>query len=169
MAGDLESSTQTAWDEFERRLRTRLDELDDDETYLVEVPQDEEVAGAAPYVQFCAWGQDMIRCEAVSNHYLQAAWALTEQLAEQLTIMGFSEPTYAPDETPDSGSSNFYADVSRDEVHDLAWMTLFALRDVYGVPHPSLLDADGLVDPAPEEDDSSVAAPFEASQDFTSA
>lgn len=151
MAGDLESSTQTAWDEFERRLRSRLDELGDDETYLVEVPQDGEVAGAAPYVQFCAWGQDMIRCEAVSNHYLVATWALTGQAADELTALGFSAPTYAPDETADSGSSNFFIDVPRDESDDLCWMTVAALRDVYGVPHPSLLEAEGVVDPAPDE------------------
>ena len=154
MAEDLESSIATAWDEFERRLLERLEEMDEDDTLLVEVPQDEDRSGAMPYVQFCAWGDDMIRCEAVSNHYLAETWALTEESGEELVGIGFSAPTYAPDETPDSGSANYHVDVERDEVADLGWMTVGALRDVYGVPHPSLLEADveGLVDPAPEEE-----------------
>lgn len=150
MAEDLESSTKAAWDEFERRLVARLDAMEDDDLLLVEVPGDEEQDGATPYVQFCAWGEDMFRCEAVSNHYLAETWALTQDAGDELVALGFAAPTYAPDEDADSGSSNFYVDVPRDEAFDLGWMTVVALRNVYGVPHPSLLDADGVVDPAPE-------------------
>lgn len=150
MAEDLESSTKAAWDEFERRLVERLDAMDEDELLLVEVPGDEKQDGATPYIQFCAWGEDMFRCEVVSNHYLVEAWALTEEAGDELVALGFAAPTYAPDEAADSGSSNFYVDVPRDEAFDLGWMTVVALRDVYGVPHPSLLEAEGVVDPAPE-------------------
>jgi hypothetical protein len=153
MAEDLESSTATAWEEFERRLLERLEELEDGETLLLEVPQDEDKPGAAPYVQFCAWGEDMVRCEAVSNHYLLDSWALSEEAGEELVGLGFSAPTYAPGETEDSGSSNYFVDVPREETADLGWMTVGALRDVYGVPHPMLLEADGIVDPAPEDEE----------------
>ena len=150
MAGDLESSTKAAWDEFERRLVERLDAMDEDDLLLVEVPGAEEQDGATPYVQFCAWGEDMVRCEAVSNHYLAETWTLTEEAGAELVTLGFTAPSYAPDEEADEGSSNFYVDVPRDGAFDLGWMTVVALRDVYGVPHPSLLDAEGVVDPAPE-------------------
>ena len=153
MAEDLESSTKAAWSEFERRLVARLDAMAEDDLLLVEVPGDEEQDGATPYVQFCAWGDDMLRCEAVSNHYLAATWALTDEAGSELVTLGFTAPTYAPDATADDGSSNFYVDVPRDEAFDLGWMTVVALRDVYGVPHPMLLDADGIVDPPPNDDD----------------
>ena len=148
MTDDLESGTRAAWDEFERRLRDRIGELEEDETYLVEVPQDEEATGAAPYVQFCALGGGAMRCEAVSNHYLVDAWTLSDAGAEQLARVGFHVPTHSPGEPPDSGSANYFVDVPCEEVDDLAWMTVFAMRDVYGVPHPSLLEADDVVDPA---------------------
>ncbi len=159
MAEELESSTQTAWEEFERRLLERLGELEEDDTFLVELPQDDDKVGAAPYVQFCAWG-DMLRAEAVSNHYLADSWALSEEAGRRLVAMGFSEPTYAPGDTEDGGSSNYYVDLPCGERFDLAWMTKVALRDVYGVAHPMLLDADGVVDPAPDdspEDDEPAA------------
>lgn len=151
MAEDLEGSIATAWDEFESRLQTRLEAMSDDELLLVEVPQDDDEDGAAPYVQFCTWGFDQIRCEAVSNHYLQQAWRLSDEAHDELVGMGFSAPTYAPDEEADSGSANYFADLDRDDAESLALMTVQALRDVYGVPHPSLLDAEGVVEPAPDE------------------
>lgn len=158
MAEDLESSTKAAWDEFERRLVARLDTMEDDDLLLIEVPGDEEQDGATPYVQFCAWEHDMLRCEAVSNHYLADGWALTEEAGVELETLGFSAPTHAPDEQADEGSANFFVDVPREESFDLGWMTVVALRDVYGVPHPSLLDADGIVEPAPEPPQTAAAA-----------
>jgi hypothetical protein len=158
MAEDLESSTKAAWDEFERRLVARLDSMEEDDLLLVEVPGDEEQEGATPYVQFCAWGDDMVRAEAVSNHYLADGWALSERAGSELVTLGFSAPTHTPDDPADSGSANFFVDVPRDESFDLGWMTVVALRDVYGVPHPSLLDADGVVDPAPEPASTAPAA-----------
>lgn len=152
MTDDLDSGTKASWDEFERRLRDRIRELEEDETYLVEVPQDEEATGSTPYVQFCAFGGGAMRCEAVSNHYLVDAWALDDAGSEQLMRVGFHAPTHGPGESPDSGSANYFVDVPREEVEDLAWMTVFALRDVYGVPHPSLLEAEDVVEPAPAPD-----------------
>ncbi len=151
MAEDLESSTRAAWDEFERLLGERLDIMEDDENLIVELLQDDAEVGAAPYVQFCAWGEDRMRCEAASNHYLMATWALNDEGRAALEAIGFGAPTYAPGDDEDSGSSNYFVDVERDEFEDLAWMTVQALRDVYGVPHPMLLEADGVVDPPPEE------------------
>jgi hypothetical protein len=152
MAEDLESSTKAAWDEFERRLVARLDAMEEDDLLLVEVPGDEDHDGATPYVQFCAWGDDMFRCEVVSNHYLAETWALTEEAGAELVALGFAAPTHGPDDAADDGSSNYHVDVPRDETFDLGWMTVVALRDVYGIPHPVLLDADGVVDPPPEGD-----------------
>jgi hypothetical protein len=139
-----------AWEELEQRLEEHLGQLVEDQTLVVELPQDAQ-EGAAPYVQFCAWGEDMLRCEAVSNHYLGESWALTDAGAGELVALGFHAPTYTPEEEADSGSANFYVDGERNQADDMAWMAVKALREVYGVAHPLLLQADGLLDPAPEE------------------
>jgi hypothetical protein len=47
---------------------------------------------------------------------------------------------HAGDEEADSGSANFYLDAARREGDRIAAMTVAALRDVFGVPHPAFLD-----------------------------
>ncbi len=142
---DLDESTAEAWRGFQARLADRVAAMEDDELLLVEVESavgDED--GAAPYVQLCGWGGDLVRVEAVSNHYLADQHRLDEDEEAVLVELGFSAPTYASDEEPDSGSANFHLDAERTEADRLAVVTVRALREVYGVAHPAFLDADGL-------------------------
>ena len=135
---DLEKSTEQAWVEFQAKLADHLGEMGDDALLLLEVEGGEDQEGAAPYVQFCRW-DDELRCEAVSNAYLAAVYALTPKDAVFLRELGFSFPTWEPGEEPDAGSSNFWLDAVVDDADRVAVTAVRALRHVYGVAHPALL------------------------------
>lgn len=154
----------TAWEEFETLLSDRIGELEADDQLLLELAGREDLDGAAPYVQIGAWNARegvALRCEAVSNHFLHARWRLTEEQQQALVDLGFDPPTGGPDSEEAGGSPNFFVDLLHDGVADaVAAMAVGALRDVYGVPHPCLLDADeDLVPPAPAEPTRAPSAP----------
>src|SRR4051794_23662943 len=109
---DLERSTTAAWRRFQALLGDHLAEMGEDDLLLVEAEStvDESDAGAAPYVQVCAWGDHMLRGEVVSNNYLAEACRLDSAAEEALVVLGFSRPS-----TADSGSSNFFVDLSQGE------------------------------------------------------
>ena len=68
---DLEASTELAWTAFRQRLADRLAEAADDAVLLIELEtgvDEDELSGAAPYVQFVAWGEEMIRAEVSSGN-----------------------------------------------------------------------------------------------------
>lgn len=140
----FDRDTAAAWSRFQARLADRLAEMDEDDVLVVEALHRDllEVGGAAPYVQFCAWGPRMLRAEASSNHVLTPSRRLSAQDAAALEALGYGAPTYAPDEEPDHGSLNFYLDAEQVEADRLAVMATRALRDVFGVPHPALLQGD---------------------------
>ncbi len=133
MDEDFDSSTASAWRRFQARLADHLLAMQDDDLLLLEAEtalEDED--GAAPYVQFCAWGSGQLRCEAVSNHYLAEEFLLDDAGAAALVALGFEPPS-------DDGSANFWSDVVGSDGDRLAVMAVRALRDVYGVAHPSFV------------------------------
>ena len=156
-----------AWETFEERLAERIRELDESECVLMEaLDVDEDAEGAVPYVQFMAWdtdGERLVRCEAVSNHFLRVSMQLDDVQSELLQRIGFAPPTYGPEEQPDSGSSNHFADLDRDaESIDAASIAVRALREVYGVEHPAFLVADeDLVPAAPQGYTPAVMTPVD--------
>src|SRR3954454_2742151 len=83
---DLERSTAEAWRRFQARLGDHLAEMEQDDLLLVEAEStvDEADAGAAPYVQVCAWGDHMLRGEVVSNTYLAITCRLGSEAVEAL-------------------------------------------------------------------------------------
>ena len=144
---DLEASTERAWTEFRQRLADRLAEAVEDEVLLVELESavdEDELDGAAPYVQFVAWGEDMVRAEVVSNNYLDERYELTADDELRLVEMGWSEPACSEDGDPIPGDGNFHLDAPQREADRVAVMAVRALREVFGCPHPSFLVADGL-------------------------
>ena len=146
-------SADAAWAQFEARLTERVGELEDGECLLVEaLDPDEEAPGAVPYVQLMAWegdGERLVRCEAVSNHYLRESLRLDDDGIQQLQQIGFVDPTHSPDEEPDHGSANHWWDLDRDtEAATAAQMAVRALNEAYGVPHPAFLVADEELVPA---------------------
>ena len=148
---DLAEEVERAWTAFRARLADRLAELEDDDSLLIEVEtgvDEDELEGAAPYLQFMGWGGDLVRAEVASNVFLDERCRLGDEEQEQLVGLGWLAPTYDPDDETDSGSPNFYVDVERREADRLAVMVVGALRDAFGCAHPAFLDADGLeIDP----------------------
>lgn len=163
---DLDRSLARAWSRFQARLADHLAGMEDDDQLLVEAESsvEDDDAGAAPYVQFIAWGEDMLRAEVSSDHYLASEHLLEEAGQEALTGLGFEAPTHAPEEPDGSGSANFFIDEHRTEADRLAVMGVRALRDVFGVTHPAFLSADNLAEDAQEPADLGVRTPQAATE-----
>ena len=143
MGGELErrwdDAVEAAWREFRQRLADHVAGMGEDDSIVVEVPQQQET-GAAPYCQV-AGGDAMVRVEAVSNVYLAAGSELDEEQERALEGIGFQRPEA---EELDRGRANFWLDLELREADRAAVMVVRALREVYGVLHPVYLDADGL-------------------------
>jgi hypothetical protein len=139
---DLETSAELAWTGFRQRLANRLAEAADDDVLLIELEtgvDEDELSGAAPYVQFVAWGEEMLRAEVAGNHYLDERFELSPGDERRLIELGWSEPR-----CDDDGEENFHLDLPRREADRVAVMAVRALREVLGCPHPTFLSADGL-------------------------
>jgi hypothetical protein len=140
---EVDRAAAQAWVRFQAGLGDRLAEMVQDDVLVVEaMVGDEEEAGAAPYVQFCAWGEAMLRGEVASNHVLMEARELGEEGERALEEIGYGAPTHGPDDDADDGSLNFHVDLPQTEADRLAVMAVRALRDVFGVAHPALLGGD---------------------------
>ena len=138
---DLDRATMRAWRQFRDELADHVVAMEDDDVTVVEVESclDEKTGGAAPYVQFCAHGDGLVRAEVSSNEYLDAEVALGPHAEATLLELGWEAPTHAVGDGPDSGSANFHLDAGRREGDRLAAMAVAALREVFGVPHPAFL------------------------------
>jgi hypothetical protein len=149
---DLDRSTSRAWSLFANRLADHVVNMAEDSNMCIEVEStldDDEDAGAAPYVQFCAWGGDLVRCEVSSNEYLDVAYELSGDDMVKLAELGWHPPGYQEEgDEPDGGSPNFSLDLERRQGDRLAVMTVKALREVFGVPHPAFLSAGNVLDPS---------------------
>ncbi|MGN6575116.1 MAG: T3SS (YopN, CesT) and YbjN peptide-binding chaperone 1, partial [Nocardioides sp.] len=147
----MDDATAQAWRQFQAGLADRLAELETDDVLVVDVLVGHKPeGGAAPYVQFCAWGEQMLRAEVAGNHVLAAPYELDEAGERALLAFGYDAPTYGIDDEPDAGSLNFHLDLPQQQADRLAVMSCRALREVFGVVHPALLSADGGV-AAPHE------------------
>lgn len=156
MDEEFDSSTAAAWTRFQAQLADHLLELEEHDLLLLEAESSlDDADGAAPYVQFCAWGPGQLRCEAVSNTYLAPTHRLDDARLVAIEELGFEAPSHDAGEAADDGSANFWIDVDHDEADRLAVMAVRALRDVYGVAHPVFLTGlpagDQEVGPAPVE------------------
>ena len=139
---DLSAEIDLAWAGFRSRLADRLAELGIGEVVSVnvEIGDEVELDGAAPYVQFCGGDDGVIRAEAVSNGYLDERYALTEVAEARLLDLGW--------EVPSGGVLNFHLDVEPREADRIASISVATLREAYAVPHPVFLEAEGLeIDP----------------------
>jgi hypothetical protein len=140
---EVDRAAGAAWRRFQARLADRLAGLGEDDILLVEaLAGDEPEVGAVPYVQFCAWGDGMLRGEVSSDHVLAVERCLGAAGAQLLREIGYAAPTHTPDEGTDHGSVNHFVDAEQVDADRLAVMATRALRDVFGVPHPALLAGD---------------------------
>jgi len=146
-SGDLEADTERAWTGFRQRLADRLAEAGEGDVLLIEVEtgvDEDDLLSAAPYVQFVAWGEGMLRAEVASDNYLDERYELSLDDELVLTDMGWSEPAYDEDGDAVPGEENFHLDAPQREADRVAVMAVRALREVYGCPHPAFLAAEGL-------------------------
>lgn len=149
MSRYLDESTADAWRGFQARLADHIHDMQDDDLLLIEVEEPTDVDspdGCAPYAQFCAWGEVLVRAELSSNAFLHEYCRLDSEGMERLLDLGWLAPTCAPDEPADPGSVNYHLDAPRREADRLAFTTVTALRDVFGVVHPAFLAAEDLLD-----------------------
>ncbi|HLN78100.1 MAG TPA: hypothetical protein VK204_13710 [Nocardioidaceae bacterium] len=143
---DLDRNTARAWSRFQARLADRLAEMGEDDMLVIDAEvADDDIDGAAPYVQFAGFGEgSMVRGEVSSNNYLAEPYALDEDRVARLTALGWHLPTVGPGQPEGDGSGNFFTDLPLAEADRLAVMAVKALREVFGVAHPAFLVADGL-------------------------
>lgn len=170
-----EAAEEAAWTQVRRDVADALAVLEEGEAVLLEWgpellgPEiEDESERCAPYVQAIAWGKDMLRIEAASNHYLCEPFVLGSMQVEALVDLGWWEPTDALDHEADGGSVNFWVDLEVREADRAAVLLVRALREVYGCLHPTLLSTTGLYPESAgdhggwkggeEADDTSVAA-----------
>ncbi|MEJ7627958.1 MAG: YbjN domain-containing protein [Nocardioidaceae bacterium] len=143
---DLDLALEKAWLAFGSRLRRTLSGLRDSQVVMLELPSpydEDALDGAVPYLQFTGYGEGVVRAEVSSNAFLDERHRLDEHQMQRLTRLGWSPPSYGPGDEPDSGSPNFFSDANTDDVDALVPMSVDAIHDVFGVPHPSFLVAAG--------------------------
>ena len=141
---DLEAATEAAWVGFRGRLADHIAAMDDDDVLIVEFSSavDGETSSSAPYVQLCAYGDDLVRVEAASNHYLAERCRLSVEGESTLLDLGWEAPS------DEDGWENFNVTHERRCADEVAVLLVATLRTVYAVPHPAFLCANGLeVDP----------------------
>ncbi|MCW2812209.1 MAG: hypothetical protein JWP61_2667 [Friedmanniella sp.] len=137
---DIDRSIAQAWTEFQTRLSEIISVIDDsgDLTIGTESESDDP----APFVRLACPERDVVRAEAASNAVLGDDFQLTAAQNEAMQKLGWEPPTSSgPRPTP-----NFWAEVAQEESDRLAYLTVAALRDVYGVQHPIFLAPDQLAE-----------------------
>lgn len=143
---DLDRATKKAWRRFRQGLAERISGLEPDEFIgvVVETAAGDTGAECAPYVQILRAGADEVIGEVSGNHYLSQAHRLSKDDRRRLVEIGWSRPT------PKAGLFNFRVEVDLSYADQVAAMTVSALREVFGVPHPAFLVSDVGIDEDPD-------------------
>lgn len=140
---DLDSQVDGEWVRFRERLADRIIAMEVDEVLHVQVltgVDDDDLEGAAPYVQVIRWDTDAVRAEVASNDYLDERYALTYDAVHALLTSGWEAPELSDDGEEEPG--NFYVDGEPREADRIAAMATTVLRDIFGCQHPAFLLGD---------------------------
>ncbi|MDO9456593.1 hypothetical protein [Nocardioides sp.] len=131
---DLTVMTEAAWTAFRVRLADHVAAMVDDDVLVVDyadaVAADDGDARASPHVRLCAYDGEWV--------HLEASVALDGEQEGQLVALGWQEPV------DEAGWTIFHDDAERREADRVAVLLVRTLREVYAVPHPVFLVADGL-------------------------
>ncbi len=136
------ATSDDVWSQFSASLAQLLRETPTDDHVVLELECDDD-SGAAPYVQFCAYGPGRIRCEVVSNEYLARSRRHSVEDLRWLAHEGWGEPG----DVKGGGSPNHYLDVDVEWADLAADLAIWVLRDLWGVTdvhREILMDADAL-------------------------
>lgn len=124
-----------AWRRFQSRLADHIAAMEDGDTLLLEYRRAADTVDSA-CVQFFAWGSDLVRCEVPANRFLHPAFRLDKPQRDRLLELGWRPPTNEP-----NGSRSYHLDRKRTHCDELAALSVQVLREMWGVPHPTLLDS----------------------------
>ena len=143
---DLDKRLAIAWIQLGGRLTSALSGLLPDETLFIELPSAydaNDLTGAAPYLQFMSYrdGDGVVRGEVSSNHVLDERHQLSDAQGQALIELGWAAPAPDPGDMDGNDSVNFRIDAGPGDLADLAGSAVAAIRDVFGIPHPSFLIA----------------------------
>lgn len=154
----LENSVDRGWRTFEHWLARVLSGMIDGDVLVVarESGDGEPGRDKQPHVQFCAWGDDLLRAEAASNRHLERRFALTEIQYASMLELGYDAPLAPADALANGGSTNFNLDRPRSEAADIARRSVRTLREIYGVLHPAFLSFSGDIHADFEDEDEVV-------------
>jgi hypothetical protein len=153
---DLDEQVEQAWTAFRGRLADHVAGMGEHEVLVVEyadaltaaygddAAEHPEGLGAAPYVQVLALSDDWLALESVGDAFLDTALLLTSEQESRLTELGWT----APVEDEDGEPENYWTEARSRDADRVAVLLVDTLREVFAVPHPVFLQADGLeVDP----------------------
>ncbi|MDQ3476261.1 MAG: YbjN domain-containing protein, partial [Actinomycetota bacterium] len=96
-----------------------------------------------PYLQFGAFGDDLVRGEVSSNHVLDERHQLSDAQGQALLELGWAAPPSDVGNLGGNESANFWIDAQASELAELAGTSVATIRDLFGIPHPSFLIASG--------------------------
>lgn len=141
LSSNLDETLVRAWTDFTDRLSRLLARLEEGQVVILELPSPydrSEIEGAAPYVEFRVTTDGMLTGTLPGRDSFDERHHLSAALENQLLGTGWSQG----DDDP-SGSCAFSMATSLADVLVLAEKTAGAIRDSFGVPHPSFLTAVG--------------------------
>ncbi len=131
--------SEITWNDLSYSLARHLESMPDGADFLLSVDDsgrpdhDEQLDGHPLYVQFCAFGGDMVRCEVVSNRYLPEE---RQHSVDDLIALR-ADGWRLPGDENINGSPNLYLDGARSETDDAAVMVMQVFRRIWGVADPS--------------------------------
>ncbi|MGU3434936.1 T3SS (YopN, CesT) and YbjN peptide-binding chaperone 1 [Actinomycetes bacterium M1A6_2h] len=141
---DFDRSVALAWRGCLSALGDHIAEMRDGDSLLLVAVTDDPDEVSAPCVQVYAWddeGNDLVRCEVLSNHYLAADRQLTPSDEAALRSLGFADPVVGPESTSEE-PSNWFLDRPRSFADEVAAAAVAVVRDVFFVPHPAFLGSE---------------------------
>ncbi len=144
---DLDKRLTMAWGQMHARLTAALAGLEDETTLSIQLPSaydGDNLDGSIPYLQFRGYGDRSVRGEVSSNHVLDEKHRLSNQQGRALLELGWNAPASDPGDPGTNDGANFWIEANYPALGDLAESSVAAIRDVFGVPHPSFLEAFGL-------------------------
>ncbi|SMO43221.1 T3SS (YopN, CesT) and YbjN peptide-binding chaperone 1 [Propioniciclava tarda] len=137
---DIDRSTAEAWALFGTRLAEVLSVMDESAELTIGAVASEQVT-EPPFVQFRCLPAGRLRAETPGNAELGAHFQLTADQLAALERGGWTPPS------PDGPSATrFETEGEQEAPQVLADKAIFALHEVFGVPHPAFLAPDHLAE-----------------------
>lgn len=141
------ASIPRAWTPFSKNLALVLSKLEQDQYLII------SAKGSNRFVQFACQGEEGMRVEVTSNHFLKGKARLSRRQISWLLANGWNAPTgnvkEATPERDPNGSPNFFVDLPAPiAAGDVAHMAIEALAIGLDIPNPASLayeafEADG--------------------------